>query len=72
MVNLPDRTITLGSKVVRISAFEVWWRTPFGLHKDLGPAVERTRKAEMDPCLTVVPVVVAVGEDGTTYEEMPR
>jgi hypothetical protein len=72
MINVVDRTISLGDKVVPIQAWQVWWRTPFGLHRGLGDAVAAVREGEMDPRHTVVPVAVAVGDDGTTYEEMPR
>ena len=72
MINLADRTITLKGKTTTIEDFAVWFRTPFGLHASLDTALAAVREGDLDPKHTVVPVAVAVGADGTTYEEMPR
>lgn len=68
MISLVDRTISRGGRVWPVARCEVWWRTPLGLHTTLDDALAACKPLEMDPRFSVVPVAVAVAEDGTHEE----
>lgn len=65
MILLDHNTLD-GKPIVR---WEVWWRSPDGLHKTLDEALMSAMAAEMPPQL-LKSVPVAIAEDGS-YEERP-
>lgn len=67
MVDLISRTISQDGKSHLIMKFEVWWRTPFGLHTNLTEATARLQDNDM-PVTLALAIPVAVAED--TYEEL--
>ncbi len=66
MILLGANRIVMGGLDERITSWEVWFRTPFGLCKTLHEANEVVAKHDLDPDLAIVPVPVAVTNG--TYE----
>lgn len=60
MIVMDGAQVKLGDAEERISRWEVWFHTPWGLCKDLYDAVEACKKYEIDPEAAIVPVPVAV------------
>lgn len=60
MILLKDNTLD-GSP---IREWQVWWRTPLGLHVDRAEAVKVCEARDMDPELMIVPVAVAISLTG--------
>lgn len=54
----------------RITKWEVWFHTPWGLCEKLYEAVEACKKADLDPEQAIVPMCIAVGP--STYEAYHR
>lgn len=54
-----------------IDTFQVWFRSPFGLHTTLDQAVAACSRADYDVSQCIVSVSVAVASNGD-YEEMRR
>lgn len=55
----------------QIISWAVWFRTPVGLHSELESAVEWCKENDMNPDLMIIPVPVALADDGT-YEAVSR
>lgn len=70
MIIIDGNQIKIGEVEERVSKWEVWFHTPFGLCKDIYEAVEVCKKAELDPEACIVPIPVAVGP--TIYEAFHR
>lgn len=67
MIDLKKKVIDNNGFREEIGAFEVWFKTPMGLEKDLEKAIQITEELGL-PALTVLPVPVAVSNN--TYEVM--
>jgi hypothetical protein len=71
MINLESGKMTVnGEDWYPIERWETWFQTPFGICKDLGPAVRLLKGRDMDPDMTIVPVCVAIF--GTNIEIVRR
>lgn len=71
MIDFETKTMILHNQREDIKTFEVWFRTPFGLHTNLDQALKCLEGRDMEPQLTIVAVPVAISDSGK-YEEMPR
>lgn len=56
------------NSLVQIKQWTVAFMTPFGLYDTLKEAVERVSPNDLDPQMCVIPVVLAIGENG--YQEI--
>lgn len=64
MVNLETGKMSIdGHNWYPIARWEVWHMTPFGVCKDLGPAVKMCKARDHDPEMVIVPVTVAISEN---------
>ena len=70
MICLKDEYLTLGTVQEKVTSWEVWFHTPWGLSRTLEHAVKACESQEIDPEQAIVPVPVAVGQ--TTYEAFFR
>lgn len=64
MISLTENVIVRSRKARQITDWQVWWMTPFGITPDREEAIERVRKLDMDPELTVSPIPVAIDSNG--------
>lgn len=71
MINLKEKTIQQTDRTYPITRFEVWFRTPTGLCRNLELAIECCERDDFDPQLAIVAVPVACGHD-FIYEELVR
>ncbi len=72
MLSLKDGTIKKPkSEVQPIKEWVVWFSTPYGLFETGAEASEQCVAGDLDPELCVMPVPVALGEDGA-YEVVVR
>jgi hypothetical protein len=64
MINLESGKMTVnGEDWYPIARWEVWFMTPFGVCKDLGPAVRLLKGRDLEPDMTIVPVTVAISQN---------
>jgi hypothetical protein len=71
MINIDTMEMGTTGTPKKIKAFEVWWRSPVGLHAHLEFAKQHCIACDLDPVRCLVPVVVATAVDGD-YEEFAR
>lgn len=60
MILIEENKVRIGGTEERISKWEVWFMTPWGLARTANEAIEACKKAEIDPEAAIVPVPVAV------------
>lgn len=71
MINLDNGKMSVdGETWVPIERWEVWFMTPFGVIKDLGPAARTCKNRDMEADMTIIPVPVAIA--GTQVEIVRR
>lgn len=63
MICVMTNKIVRGEIENTIIKWEVWFRTPFGVCKDIYEARKLMQDANLDPRMTIVPVAVAIGHD---------
>ncbi len=66
MIDLVNKTITLGSSPKPITGFAVWFATPWGLITNLDEAVTRCSANDVDPDMNIHALPVALTAD--SYE----
>lgn len=73
MVDIVAMVMGTSSKEVPIVRFEVWWQSALGLvdggSREL--AIQRLKDSDLDPALNMIPICVAISEDGQ-YEIIGR
>jgi len=60
MIVFDGNKILLGNIDERITQWEVWFNTPWGLFKSIHEAVEFCKNNEVDPEMAIVPCPVAI------------
>lgn len=73
MVNVQTMMMGVNSRLKPVVRFAVWWQTPLGLMDDGSRelAIERLKEADLEPALNMVPVSVAIDQEGG-YEIIGR
>lgn len=71
MVDVANQTLRFKGKTLPITAFVVWFMTPFGLIDNLDEAVDKCNENDVPPQAVIVPVPVAIDEEGR-YEMVVR
>jgi hypothetical protein len=60
LINLKENRIELGNSRQEIVRWEVWFRTPMGLFKNLEECIKHLESCDMLPDLNISPVPVAI------------
>lgn len=71
MINMGTASLHLRGNVFEIKKWEVWFQTPFGLMESHDDAITFCKSRDLDPTLCVIPVPVALGDNGD-YEAFQR
>lgn len=72
MINLKTNTLSFGDQARQIKEWRVWFLTPFGICESIAEARLALMDRDFDLDLSIIPVVVAVGEDGYSEFIPPR
>lgn len=67
MIDLTNRHLYRLGQHNPIVQWAVWFMTPFGITPDVGEAVERCLKSDLDPEFNITPIPVAI-DNGGDYE----
>lgn len=71
MINFTNNLIIQGERgTARITRWETWFSTPFGVTPDLHQAILRCTESDFDPEVTIRPVAVAFGLTGDGGREL--